>query len=275
MNYLEKIIKIVELCLSTYLTVIAGKLDAFEYYSTQEYKNKQINFIRYFSSIKNYDSSELIADNVKDSYFANQLYDSLKIKKNIEYCEKHHYIKNYFKETQMVNAKLNQQNLFCINSGSYSILFYNDWIDNLHTYYAYVDALATACFEENSKIDETGLELEYDFILHELNYLYLDFSEGIKLNITEARKNFFKNNNFKRILRDLNVPFTFAVGSYYISVINDMNSLIKSVKTEELFFIFSFYLLDIFFFLFLIYFSAFNSKDKKILIFLSRILKNN
>ena len=275
MNYLEKIAKIIELCLSTYLTVIIGKLDAFEYYSTQEYKNKQINFIRYFSSIKNYDNSELIADNVKDSYFANQLYDSLKIKKNLEYCEKHNYIKNYFTETQKINAKLNEKNLFCVNTGLYCILFYNDWIKNLDTYYAYVDALATACFQENSKIDETGLDLEYDFILHELNYLYLDFTENIKTNITEARKNFFENGNFKRMLRDLNIPFTFAVGSYYISVINDMNSLIKSVKSQELMFIFTFYLMDILFFLFLIYTSAFNSKDKKILIFLSRILKNN
>ena len=54
-----------------------------------------------------------------------------------------------------------------------------------------------------------------------------------------------------------------------------MNSLIKSVKSQELLFIFTFYLMDILFFLFLIYTSAFNSKDKKILIFLSRILKNN
>ena len=172
MNYLEKITKIIELCLSTYLTVIIGKLDAFEYYSTQEYKNKQINFIRYFSSIKNYDSNELIADNVKDSYFGNQLYDSLKIKKNLEFCEKHNYIKNYFTETQMVNAKLNEKNLFCINSSLYCILFYNDWIENLDTYYSYVDALGTACFEENPKIDETGLdfpESSSEPLLHDMN----------------------------------------------------------------------------------------------------------
>ena len=275
MNYLEKITKIIELCLSTYITVITGKLDIFEYYSTQEYKNKQINFIRYFSSIKNYDNSELIADNIKDSYFANQLYDSLKIKKNLEFCEKHNYIKNYFAETQILNTKMNEQNFFCINAGLNCILFYNDWIEHLDTYYSYVDALAVACVDENPKIDETGLDLEIDFILHELNYLYLDFSKGIKTNITEARKNFFENSHFKRMLRDLNIPFTFAVGSYYISVYNDMNSLIKSVKSQELFFIFTFYLIHALSFLFLIYISALNSKDKKILVFLSKILKKN
>jgi len=275
MNYLEKITKIIELCLSTYLTVIMGKFDIFEYYSTQEYKNKQINFIRYFSSIKNYDSSELISENVKDSFFANQLYDSLKIKKNLEYCEKHDDIKNYFKETQKVKAKLNEKNSFCINSSLYSMVFYNGWIKLLETYYNYIDQFATACIKENSKIDETGLDLEIDFILHEINYLYMDFIEGIKINISQARKNFFENSHFKRMLRDLNIPFTFALGSYYMSVINDMINLIKSVKSQELFFISTFYLIDLLFFLFLIYISTFNSKDKKILIFLSKILKNN
>jgi len=59
------------------------------------------------------------------------------------------------------------------------------------------------------------MDLEIDLILHELSYLYMDFDE-IK-NITIARNVFLDNDNFYRMLRDMNIPFTFASGALFSS----------------------------------------------------------
>jgi hypothetical protein len=273
MNYLEKIPKLVELGLSTFLAVILGNLKQMRYYKIVEYEKYQRTYMSYFKKMKNYDKSELLSSNVKDSFFANELYDNYRIKKNLVFCESDNFFKNYFSQTKYWSKRLNEKDNFCINAGLGGVLFYNKWISNLTDFFQYVDTITVSCKAENEKINDSGLDLEIDFILYELTYLYLDFEEKVNINITEARNNFFKNENINRILRDMNLPFTFASGTLYSATNEDMNNLNNFISNMELVFIILTYTIDGIFICFLILMIISIEKNKKILIFIAKTIK--
>ena len=275
MNYLEKVPKLVELGLSTYLTVILGSINKNNFYTREEYDNYQSKYISYFRNMKNYDNSELLSSNIKDSFFANELYDNYRIKKNIEFCENDSFFQKYFSKTKYWNQKLNENNRFCLNAALGGVIFYNKWISTLSDYFAYVEQMTIACVDENVKIDESGLDLEIDLILHELTYLYLDFEERVNTNITDARIKFFENENLIRMLRDMNVPLTLASGALYSATNEDMNNLNNYISNMELVFINLTYAIDFIYLCFLIFMMISNEKSKKILVFISKILKKS
>ena len=272
MNYLEKIPKIVELGLSTFLTIILGGFDEERYYPLQEFKNTNFKYMDYFSTMERYDNSELISSSIKDSLFAKELKDNYRIKKNIEFCENDEFFKNYFHNSKNWNKKLNEKNNFCINSATKGVFFFNGWIKTLDTYFEYVEQMAVNSFEENEKICESGLDLEIDLILHELTYLYIDFEER-KSNITYAREKFFENENLIRMLKDMNIPFTFASGTLFCGAKEDMDELNNLFSFYEIIFIISTYLTDGIFLVFILMMISFNEKNKSILVFIQSILK--
>ena len=273
MNYLEKIPKIIELGLSTYLSVILGNTNLQRYKTIEEYPKYQPKYMTYFTSMKNYENSELISNNIKDSFFANELYDNYRLKKNIEFCENDEFFKDYFLDSKKLNKYLNEQNNFCINSALEGSSFFNSWITTFDTFLDYVSQIALACRNENIKISESGLDLEIDLILHELTYLYIDFEERKKSNLTFARNQFFENENFIRMLKDMNIPFTLAIGSLFSVTDKDLNQLNKKISFYETVFIIITLFVDIFFLCFLIAFILYNEKTKKTLVFIGQIIK--
>lgn len=275
MNYLDKIPKTIELLFSTFLSIIIGRLDIGNYYKKEEYQNYQQKFMTYFLNFKNYENSELISSSLKDSIFVNKLYDNYRIKKNIEFGENDNFFKGYFTQTKLWNKKLSEKELFCINAALGGVLFYNNWISTLDTYFSYVEIITNSCNEENEKINESGLDLEIDFILHEITYLYIDFEGRMNSDINDARKQFFENENFMRMIKDMNIPFTFAEGAIYSAINTDMNYLNRNISFFEIIFIVITFFINIVFLVFLIIMLIVNEKSKKVLVFISKIFKKN
>ena len=270
-NYLEKIPKIVEFGFSTFLTVILGNTTKLKYYPKNEYPKYQARYLTYFTEINNYDKSELISHSIKDSFFANEIYDNYRIKKNIEYCQSDPYINGYFKNIKFWSKKLNEKNNFCINAAIKGVNFFNKLIDTLDLYFEYAEQQALYCSKENEKISETGLDLEIDFILQESTYLYIDFDER-KSNLTYARKEFFESENFIRILKDMNLPFTFTSGTIFLSINEDLDELIHTFIYYEVIFFIIYYTADALFLIFIIIMITSNEKNKNILVFIKKIL---
>ena len=273
MNYLDKIPSIIEIGVSTILTIILGVKNNVKYYKKEEYPKLQEEFMTYFTRLKNYDNSELISSNIKDSLFANELYNNYRIKKNIKFAEDDDFFKDYFKSSKYWDKKLNEDNNYCINAGLKSVLFFNKWITTLDIFFQYLEAIGLTCISENEKINDSGLDLEIDFILHELSFLYIDFEETENTNITLAREKFFQNENFIRMLKDMNVPFTFAIGTLFSSVNEDITQLNKMITHYELVFISITSIICSIFSCFLIIMLLYNEKMKKILVFIGKILK--
>ena len=273
MNYLDKIPMTIELGLATFLTIILGNGDGIKYYKKEDYPKYQQKFLTYFTTMKNYDKSDLISNNIKDSLFSNELYDIYRMKKNIEFCENDEFFSDYFKQSKYWNMKLNEKNQFCINAALEGCLFFNKWITNLETYFDYVQQLAVAFRDENKYICESGLDLEINLVLQELTHLYIDFNERVKANISLARQKFFENENFIRMLKDMNMPFTFSIGTLFSSTNEDMSLLNKIITNYELIYISITYIIGAFFTIFLIIMISYNGKIKKILVFIGNILK--
>ena len=272
MNYLDKIPNVIEIGLSTVLIIILGKLDVGKYYSKEEYKNQQLKFMTYFTKMKNYEESELISSIIKDSYFANRLYDNYRIKKNIEFAENDKFFKGFFSLTKSMNKKLTEKN-YCIIASCETVQFYNPSMTNLYEFFNYVDTLAHSCYIENEKLNDSGLDLEIDLILFELTNLYLDFEDRMKTNIDEARKLFFQNDNFLRIIRDMNIPFSLGIAALFGTVKVDMDNLISFISFYEIFFISLSFLLEVLFLLYLIFIILYIEKSKNILLYITKILK--
>jgi len=272
MNYLDKIPKVIEIGLSTILFIMLGRLDVGDYYSKEEYTNQQQKYMQYFTKMKNYEVSELISSSIKDSYFANRLYDNYRIKKNIEYFEKDNFFKGYFSITKNMNNKLNK-NDFCIIGSIRTVCFYNERMTNLFQFFTYTGEMAASCFIENEKLNDSGLDLEIDFILFELTNLYLDFENRMEKDIDEARKLFFQSDNFLRILKDMNIPFSLGIGALFGTVKTDMNNLIEFISFNEILFISLSFVFEILFLLYLIFMILYIEKSKNILLYITKILK--
>ena len=274
MNYLEKVPKINELGFTTYLSAILGKFKA-NYYSYDEYKLHQSRYLRYFTTIDGYDTSELLSKSRNSSYFSNKLYDNYRLKKNIEFCENDKSFKSHFLNSKSWNKKLSEKNNFCINAALGSALFFNRaQITTVFTCFVFIEQMAYHCREESPKLDESGLDLEIDFILQELSYLFNDFEENMKTNLTNARNIFFGGiNNNLRILKDMNVPFSFATGTLYSAVSKDMEELNNYISRYEIIFIVIIFIIDGLFLLYIFTIIVLNEKDKNILTFVSKVMK--
>jgi hypothetical protein len=272
MNYLEKVPKVIEIGFTAYLSTILGIFKA-KYYTLNEYKSHQNLFLTFFLNRKGYDKSELISTTMNASYFMNKLYDNYRLKKNLEFCENDVFFRNHFKETKYWIKKLDEKNSFCVNAALGSALFYNKQLITVFDYFTYVDQMAYSCREEGEKLDESGLDLEIDFVLQELTYSFNDFQQQMKTNLTLARNAFFGNQNNLRILKNLNVPFTFGSGVLYLAVDKDMKALTNYISKYELIFISITFIIDGLFMLYIFWTITFMGKDKNTLIYIARILQ--
>jgi len=123
MNYLEKVPRIIELGFTAYLSAILGKFRA-KYYPLDEYKLIQQRYLTYFTTLKGYDQSELIATSMNASYFMNKLYDNYRLRKNLEFCENDNSFKSHFTHTKYWSKKLNEKNSYCSNAALGGCLFF-------------------------------------------------------------------------------------------------------------------------------------------------------
>ena len=124
-----------------------------------------------------------------------------------------------------------------------------------------MEIITISCNDENGKINESGLDLEIDLILHELTYLYIDFEGRMNSDVNAARKQFFENENFIRMLKDMNIPFTFAGGTIYSAINTDMNNLNRYISFFEIIFNIITYFVNFVFLVFLMIMLIVNEKS--------------
>ena len=272
MNYLEKVPRIIELGFTAYLSAILGKFRA-KYYPLDEYKLIQKKYLTYFTTLKGYDQSELIATSMNASYFMNKLYDNYRLRKNLEFCENDNSFKSHFTHTKYWSKKLNEKNSYCSNAAVGGCLFFNKGLTTVYEYYLYVDQMASSCREEGKNLDESGLDLEMDFVLQELSYIFSDFEAQMKKNLSTARDNFFGSVNNLRILKNMNVPFSFGSGALYSAVDRDMKELNNFISKFELVFIAILYVIDGLFLLYIFSIISINEKDKNILVYITKVMQ--
>jgi hypothetical protein len=275
LNYLEIIPKTIELGLSTFITAILGKVNVSEYLSKEKYDESQPFYIKYFEKYNYGSNNEFVNANRGNSIFSKEISDFSTIRENIEYCEKTNKMKNYLIKTSLWSKKLNEHNNFCINACLGGLTFFNKSVKKLDEFFLFVNKFAQICLDESGRINENGLDIQMDYFLQEITYLYADFLQIMKTNITEARIYFFENDKFKQMLKDLNVPYVYAFGALCNNIYEDMINLSKLIIFYDTLLNLATFLIAILLLFFLIFMIYFNEDDKKIMIFITKILKKN
>ena len=97
----------------------------------------------------------------------------------------------------------------------------------------------------------------------------------MKIDLNTARNNFFSgpNSNNLRILKDLNVPFSFATGAIYTAVNKDMDELNNYISKYEIIYLVITFIIDGLFLVYIFIIVSFNEKDKNILVFVTKVMQ--
>ena len=200
MNILERIPNLMGILIYTCFTIITGNTNLME---LNQMNNNQLNYLTYFKTNTLYYSEDIMDKYFTNNYFGKLLKDTLRINYNFDnyLFQETNDIFTYTKEWEKL---LNIKEYFCINAAIGEILsFQNEY--TVYEFVKEVDYYATNCKEDNTGINESGIQLEINYILQEITNKFIEFITYRNYNITfeMARKNFFSSKDIKRIVVDM------------------------------------------------------------------------
>ena len=219
MNILERVPRIMELLLYPTITIVLNQTDLIAP------TGHQSPYLEYFVIESIYYSEDLIATYFKKSLFGEILKDNLKLKYNLEnYLYDNKF--SLFKNVQSWEKKLNKFGDFCINLplGQIIIAENNDLIANYSNLYEFFDGLnkqAIICKMEFLGTKDSGIKVEFNFILQEITTRYLEFVSFNKTSdklLKQAMNNFIHSEGFNKAISDakMYLLFYFNIIAYYI-----------------------------------------------------------
>ena len=201
MNVLERIPNLMALLIYACFSVIRGKLNLLE---GSPYNDNQSQFLKYFEANSLYYSKNIMDTYFANSYFGELLRDNLRINYNFNnylFQEKD----NIFSYTIEWEYLLSQKGYYCINAAIGEVLSFNEEY-TIYNFTEQMNYYATLCKSDNTGIDESGSQLEINYILEEISTKFIEFinyTDYTNRNLTEARKKFFSSKDIKRIVIDM------------------------------------------------------------------------
>ena len=219
MNIFERIPKLMELLIFTFISVINNNLLSHGQ-TFEDYINNQRPFIKYFYDTSNTYGKDLIEKYFKNSSFVEFLLDSNAINDNINkylYNDKH----KVFVETVKWENLLGDTGKFCVNAGMGEELS-NDEIESVYDFYSNAIANAELCMMDGTNINKSGVKLEINFILQELTNTFIKFQLDVESDKVTKIKTFFNNTDIKRIITDMQIPLVFYFNIISSATVNDI-----------------------------------------------------
>ena len=209
MNILERVPRIMELVLYSTITVIINQTNMVPP------DGHQSPYIKYFQIDSLYYSEEMIKAYFKDSLYGQLLKDNLKLKYNLEY-----YLFNnkysLFKNVQHWETMLNTIGYFCINLvKGQMLLSKNPFENNITSLYGLLtmfNELTSVCKSESPGMKDSGVKIEFNFILQEITTKYIEFvifDRNTEKKLNEARLKFIDNQDFEKVMTDVKMSFVF------------------------------------------------------------------
>jgi hypothetical protein len=236
MNILERIPKLMEMLIYSCITVMANNQNIIKGSPSNDNQPKYISYFKVYSL---YYSDDIMNKYFKNDFFGELLRDIYRINYNYNnylFQEKN----NIFINTNHWEKLLNIEGYFCIYASIGKNLDSYEG-DNVYEFFKEVEYNALKCKEENSEINDSGAKLEINYIIQELTNRYIEFitHNNSNMNLTQARTNFFKSNDIKKIFNDMKNSIIF----YYYTIINavyldfqlQINKLIKMQVFYDIF----------------------------------------
>ena len=268
MNILERIPNLMGILIYSCLTIITGN----ENLVRPELVNyNQSKYLTYFKTNSLYYSEDIMNKYFKNKYFGKLLKDTLRINYNFD---------NYlFQETNDIfgNTKewektLNIKEYFCINAAIGEVLSFQ----NEYTVYDFTNEInyyATRCKKDNTGINESGAQLEINYILQEITTKYIEFitRNNSNLSIEQARFNFFASQDMKRIIVDMQLSLILYYNTIAYTVTLDFEKKNNKIINEQIIFSAVLFLVNLIIIIGLLFTITKNEKYKELFCYFSEI----
>ena len=219
---MERLPKAIELMLYTHLSIIVGNSSIISGKSLDSYKGNNNKFLNYYQYDLDYEKASQI-QSLSDSYFSNLFLENIVIKQSIDkFIAKPLDSLSYIKEWQI---KFTTKNYFCLYSSLGEIIFKNKKYDTILDFFNDINYSVDICNFANNKINEYGIETEYDYFYQEITNLYKDFY--LMENKDDLKIKLLNDPDKNRMINNIQIPFRFASNSFGYWFLNDLLNLMN------------------------------------------------
>ena len=276
MNILERVPRIMELVLYSTITVLLNQTT-----TLVPYNNHQSPYLQYFKIDSLYYSEEMIQNYFQNNLYGSILKDNLKLKYNLEnYLYNNKY--SLFKNVQYWETMLNAVGELWINLGKGVI--YSDYINlsinatSLYELMQIVNNYALIFKIETPGMKNSGIKIEFNFILQEITTKYIEYVIYDRTNmdnLNEARQNFIDNSDFEKVINDIKLYLLFYFNTITYAVKNDFEEQNNQTTNNQITFSIIFIIINIEIIISLIIIFSKGEKYKKLFSFFSTIPKSD
>ena len=188
---------------------------------------------------------------------------------------------NLFKNVQYWENKLNTIGEFCINLSLGEISFSNlAFLSNYTSLYEFMQFFNThckLCTMQVPGIKDSGIKIEFNFILQEITTKYIEFIIYNKTTfekLNEARLNFINTTDFDRIINDAILHFPFYFNIIVNALKKDFEKQNNDLTNNQLMYSCLFFIVNIEIIISLIFIFSKVEKYKKLFSYFSTIPKD-
>jgi hypothetical protein len=207
----------------------------------------------------------------KNKYFGKLLKETLRINYNFN-----NYLfqetNDIFTNTKKWEDTLNIKENFCINAAIGEVLSFQ----NEYTVYDFTNEInyyATRCKKDNTGINESGAQLEINYILQEITTKYIEFitRNNSNLSTEQARLNFFASQDMKRIIVDMQLSLILYYNTIAYTVTLDFEKKNNKIINEQIIFSAVLFLVNLIIIIGLLFTITKNEKYKELFCYFSEI----
>ena len=223
LNFMERLPRTIELMLYTHLSIIVGNSSIISGLDLNSYKGNNQKYLNYYHYDLDYERASQI-ESLSDSYYSNLFLENIVIKENIDkFMAKPLKTLSNIKDWQI---KFNIKEYFCLYASLGDVIFEQENYDNILNFFKEVNNNVNLCYLANDKINEYGIETEYDYFYQEITNLYKDFyqmenNEDLKIEI-------LNNQDKNRMIKNIEIPFRYVSDTFGHWFIIDLKNLMKS-----------------------------------------------
>ena len=271
MNILERYPRIMELVLYSTISTLMNRTDILLP------TGHQSDYISYFQIDSLYYSEEMLKTYFQQNLFGQILKDNLKLKYNLEnYLFENKY--SLFETVQYWENMLNTIGDFCINFPlAQTLSSESGFTTNYSSIYELMELIneqAILCRTQYSGMKDSGIKIEFNYILQEMTTKYIEFimyNKSTEENLKQARLNFLDKEGFEKVITDVKFYLAFYFNIIAYSVDKDFEIQNDKMTNTQIIYSILFLVINIEIALALIIIFTKEEKYKKLFSYFSKI----
>ena len=270
MNILERVPRLMGILIYACVAIITGNENLI---AGSPFDDNQSNYLTYFKANSLYYSEDIMNKYFKNNSFGELLRDNLRINYNFN-----NYLfqesNDIFTSTKYWETLLDIGGEFCINAAIGEVLSFQEEY-TVYDFASEINYYATTCKQDNTGINESGASLEITYILEEITNKFIEFIVSNKLDLNEARKNFFSSSDIRRIVVDMQLSLVLYYNTISYAVNLDFEKKNNKIINEQILYSLILLAIHIIIIIILVLSIMKNEKYKKLFGYFSEIPKNN